>query len=323
MSDKTRRLTIQDLVMLTTLGTGTFGRVRLVKFKGNPRSIPLALKMLKKSVVLKLKQVDHITSEKAILERVQHPFVIRLLDTFQDEAYLYMLFEFVSGGELFSRLRREGRFANDVALFYTCEILLVFEYLHGMQVAYRDLKPENILIDRQGHIKITDFGFAKVMSEKTYTLCGTPEYLAPEIIKGQGHGIAVDWWALGILIYEMIAGFPPFYAENPYEIYDKILSGRIEFSKVFNVKVKDLIKKFLQAKPMKRYGAHSNGVDAVKSHKWFRGVDWNRVYRREIPPPWQPRLSGPEDTHLFDTYPDSLKPAERPRPSEADIFRNF
>jgi serine/threonine protein kinase len=180
--------------------------------------------MLKKSVVLKLKQVEHINSEKSILERVQHPFVIKLLDTFQDEAYLYMLFEFVNGGELFSRLRREGRFAKDVALFYACEILLVFEYLHGMQVAYRDLKPENILIDRYGHFKITDFGFAKVLTDKSYTMCGTPEYLAPEIIRGHWHGVAADWWAL-ILIYEMVAGFPPFYAKNPHEIYDKILSG--------------------------------------------------------------------------------------------------
>ena len=193
-----------------------------------------------------------------------------------------MLFEYICGGELFSRLRKEGRFSNDIALFYTTEIVLVFEYLHQKGISYRDLKPENLLIDRQGHIKITDFGFAKYVQDRTYTLCGTPEYLAPEIIQSKGHGMPVDWWALGILIYEMIAGFPPFYDESPFGIYQRILSGRIEFGRVFNYKAKDLIKKLLQGSPRRRYGCRGSGANDVKRHKWFKGVDWDMVYNRHL-----------------------------------------
>lgn len=141
-----------------------------------------------------------------------------------------MILEYVCGGEIFRLLRQECRFINDVALFYATEIVSALEHLHSFDIAYRDLKPENLLIDNEGHMKITDFGFAKVVKDKTYTLCGTPEYLAPEIIQStDGHDKSVDWWALGVLIFEMIAGYPPFYDENPWEIYTKILDGYYEF----------------------------------------------------------------------------------------------
>jgi len=234
-----------------------------------------------------------------------------------------MLLEYACGGELFSRLRREGRFANDVALFYACEIVLAFEYLHGLSIAYRDLKPENILIDKHGHIKLTDFGFAKELHEKTYTLCGTPEYLAPEILQGRGHDKGVDWWALGILIYEMIAGFPPFYDENPHQIYQKILSGRIEFSHAFSRRTKDLIKKLLQADLRKRYGCLRGGADDIKRHKWFTGVDWGLVYRKEIPPPWVPRVNSIDDTHFFQKYPDSESSHRSPSKDVSHLFLDF
>jgi protein kinase A/protein kinase X len=323
MKPARNKFNLDDFEILSTLGTGTFGRVRLVKLKANPKYPPFALKMLKKTVVLKLKQLDHIKSEKSVLERVKHPFIITLLATFQDSTFIYMLLEYICGGELFSRLRREGRFSNDVALFYICEIVLAFEYLHSLNIAYRDLKPENILIDKEGHVKITDFGFAKHLNDKTYTLCGTPEYLAPEIIQNRGHHFAVDWWALGILIYEMIAGFPPFYDETPVRIYEKILSGRIEFSKVFNKVVKDIIKKFLQENPNKRYGCGVKGIDAVKRHKWFRGVDWTVVLRREIPPPWVPEVRSMDDTHFFDNYPDSVDFVPPPPPDINALFKDF
>lgn len=168
---------------MQTLGTGTFGRVRLVKHRDDPESEePLALKCLKKSAVIKLKQIDHIKSEKKVLASIDHPFIVNLKGTFQTPSHIYMMLDYACGGELFTLLRREGRFSNDVALFFATEIVLAFDYLHGMDIAYRDLKPENLLIDKQGHVKITDFGFAKVVRDKTLTLCGTPEYLAPEII---------------------------------------------------------------------------------------------------------------------------------------------
>ena len=155
---------------------------------------------------------------------------------------------------MFTLLRREGRFSNDVALFFASEIVLAFDYLHGMDIAYRDLKPENLLIDKQGHVKITDFGFAKVVQDKTYTLCGTPEYLAPEIIQSKGHNKNVDWWALGVLIFEMLAGYPPFYDDNPLGIYQKIMDGYYEFPPHVEPKARDLVKSFLCADRSLRLG---------------------------------------------------------------------
>jgi len=206
-----------------------------------------ALKILKKSEIIRLKQVDHIKSEVQLLKMIMHPFIVNLLGHFQDERKLYMVIEYVHGGELFSHLRKEGRFSDDTAKFYAQEIVLAFGYLHGMHIVYRDLKPENLLITTTGHLKITDFGFAKQVEDRTWTLCGTPEYLAPEIIQSKGHGKSVDWWALGVLIFEMLAGYPPFYDENPFGIYQKILAGKIECPRQFDSRAKDLIKKIVNS----------------------------------------------------------------------------
>lgn len=187
-----------------------------------------ALKILRKAEVIKLKQIDHVRHERQILGDVAgYPFITELIASFSDHDSLYMLLDYVPGGELFSYLRRHRRFPEEWAQFYAAEIVLVLEYLHEHQggVAYRDLKPENLLLDAQGHVKLVDFGFAKRLGHKndrpveTYTLCGTPEYLAPEVIQNKGHTTAVDWWALGILIYEFLTGYPPFWHQNPIEIY--------------------------------------------------------------------------------------------------------
>ena len=209
---------------------------------------------MKKNAIIKLKQIDHVKSEKKVLSIIEHPFIVNLKGTFQTPSHVYMLLDYACGGELFTLLRREGRFANDVALFFASEIALAFEYLHNMDIAYRDLKPENLLIDKQGHVKITDFGFAKVVPEKTYTLCGTPEYLAPEIIQSKGHNKNVDWWALGVLVFEMLAGYPPFYDDNPLGIYHKIMDGYYEFPPHIEPKARDLVKSFLCADTTTRLG---------------------------------------------------------------------
>lgn len=168
--------------------------------------------------------------EKDVLATIHHPFIVNLIESFKDETHLYLVLELVQGGEVFRLIREEKVFPNDVALFYTTEIICALEHLHKNNVAYRDLKPENLLINEDGHIKLTDFGFAKKIEDKSYTLCGTPEYLAPEIILGQGHNWGVDWWALGVLIYEMLSGYPPFYDSTPFNIYKKIALGYFEFS---------------------------------------------------------------------------------------------
>ena len=205
-----KNLCIEDFEISRTLGIGTFGKVRQVRYKKSKSKMCLALKMLKKIEIVKLSQVEHIKSENKILKEIEHPFIVKMVESFQDNKYIYMLFEFVAGGELFRRLRSEGRFSEDIVLFYGSQILLSIRYLHLNDIVYRDLKPENLLIDRKGNIKIADFGFAKVLKkDRTYTLCGTPEYLAPEIIQGEktGYSKSVDWWALGILFYEMLIGY--------------------------------------------------------------------------------------------------------------------
>mmetsp|Transcript_21152 Transcript_21152/g.48557 ORF Transcript_21152/g.48557 Transcript_21152/m.48557 type:complete len:371 (-) Transcript_21152:159-1271(-) len=313
-----------DFDLRATVGTGTFGRVRVVKVKGSQDRTPLALKILKKSEVLRLKQVEHVKAETAILAQIEHPFIVNLLATFQDEKRLFLVLEFVNGGELFSHLRKEGRLPNDDARFYAGEITLAFQYLHSKNIVYRDLKPENLLIDSEGHIKMTDFGFAKFVEDRTWTLCGTPEYLAPEIIQSKGHGRAVDWWALGVLIFEMLAGYPPFYDENPFGIYQKVLAGRIDFPRHFDVKAKDLIKRLLTHDRAKRFGCLKAAAEDIKKHKWNKGLEWEALLDRQVTPSFIPSVKAPDDTTLFDRYPESTE-ASAPTISTKDqeLFEGF
>jgi len=308
-------ISLTDFELMDTLGTGSFGRVRLVKFLQAPAGTPIyyALKILKKSEVIYLKQVEHVKTEKKLLEQIMHPFIVNLMGAFQDEKNLYLMMEYIIGGEFFSHLRKAGRFPNDTSKFYAAQITLVFEYLHGMQILYRDLKPENLLLTSEGNCKVTDFGFAKRVEYRTWTLCGTPEYLAPEIILSKGHGKAVDWWALGILMYEMLAGYPPFYDEDPLGIYQKILEGKIKFPWHFDRHSKDLIKKLLTADLTKRLGNLKAGADDIKKHKWFMATAteeyWKDVEQKKLPPPIKPDVQSDFDTANFEKYPDSAENA--------------
>lgn len=315
---------LEDFKQLATLGTGTFGRVRLVQHASENDDKYFALKILKKSEILRLQQLHHIKSEIQILSQIRHPFIIDFKGHFQDEHKVYMVLEYVQGGELFSYLRAQERFPDDVAKIYAAELILAFSYLHGLGIAYRDLKPENLLITPKGSLKITDFGFAKRVEGRTWTLCGTPEYLAPEIIQSKGHGKAVDWWAIGILIYEMLAGYPPFYDENPFGIYQKILVGKIDFPKHMDSKAKDLIKKLLVADRTKRLGCMRNGAEDIKKHKYFSKVDWAAVFEERLVPPYAPPVYGPGDHQNFDHYPDS--PLQQPiklSPEDQALFSEF
>ncbi|XP_076349302.1 cAMP-dependent protein kinase catalytic subunit 3-like isoform X2 [Tachypleus tridentatus] len=314
---------LEDFEMKKTIGTGTFGRVCLCRNKLT--GAYYAMKILEIADVIRLKQVEHVKNEKSILKQVVHPFIIDMLWTNHDDTSLYMLFEYVCGGELFTYLRNAGRFSSTTGAFYAAEIVLALEYLHKQQVVYRDLKPENLLLDREGHLKITDFGFAKTLTDRTWTLCGTPEYLAPEIIQSKGHNKAVDWWAFGILIYEMLAGYPPFFDDNPFAIYEKILAGKIDWPRHIDPIAKDLIKKVLVQDRTKRLGNMKNGADDIKRHRWFKGTNWDDVLNKRIRPPIVPRVNHSSDTRYFDRFPEKKRKTVSIKMAEKDLafFTDF
>lgn len=313
---------LSDFQIKQTLGKGTFSRVRLVFHIMEQKHY--ALKIARKSDMLKLNQVEHCLSEENILAKVDHPFVVNMVGSFQDDARLFMVMEFAAGGEIYSRLRALGKFNNDEARFYTGELVMVLEHLHEMNVMYRDIKPENLLVDAEGHLVVTDFGFAKVVTDRTFTVCGTPEYAAPEMILGTGHGMAVDWWMLGVLIFEMCAGFPPFYDHQPYQIYQKILDGNPNYPQDFGYRVKLLIDDLLKQDRRKRLGCSKAGARAVKAHRWFSKTNWNAVYCRQAVPPYIPELASSSDTTSFDRYPDSEEDRSVPLDSrEQELFREF
>ena len=240
------------------------------------------MKVLRKTEIVRLRQVEHVNAERYILSRVHHPFVVDLFATFQDNLNVYMLMSYVPGGELFTHLRRAQRFTPDVTRFYLATIILALKYLHSFNIIYRDLKPENLLLDSRGYLRLTDFGFAKIVDDRTWTLCGTPEYLAPEIIQSDGHGKAADWWACGVLCYEMLVGYPPFFDESPYGIYERILNGQIQWPRSMDRLSRELIKAFLNPDRTKRLGNMIGGPQDILDHAWFRGVDWDALERREI-----------------------------------------
>jgi len=278
--------------------------------------------MLKKAETIRLKQVDHIINENTLLSNVDHPFIVRMEGFCQDARYLYLILEFVSGGELFTYLRSVGRLETNHACFYAAQVALMFEYLHSKNIIYRDLKPENLLLSDEGYLKLADFGFAKVVEGRTYTLCGTPEYLAPEILLNKGHGKAVDWWTLGILIYEMNAGIDPFTAEDPMEIYQKILKGKIRFPKSFEPNAKSIVKHLVVADLSKRYGNLKNGSADIKNHRWFNFIDWNALVSKKTSVPYKPRVKAPNDTSNFNNYPESNSNVPALKPNE-DPFLNW
>jgi serine/threonine protein kinase len=226
---------------------------------------------------------------------------------------LFFLLDPVMGGELFSVLREKTLFDEDTARFFAASVVLAFEYMHTMNIIYRDLKPENLLLDNQGYLKVTDFGFAKDIGDgRTWTLCGTPDYLAPEIVAGKGHGKGVDWWTLGIFIYEMLASYPPFYDEDPMKTYAKIMQGTINFPSHFSKEAVSIIKKLLQHKPTKRLGVVNGGAAEIKKHPWFKNFDWDALVNKKLKPNIVPKIKNALDTSNFDEYPD-----------EAPVIENY
>ncbi|KAF1968469.1 catalytic subunit of the PKA [Bimuria novae-zelandiae CBS 107.79] len=301
------KYTLQDFAIQRTLGTGSFGRVHLVQSKHNQRYY--AVKVLKKAQVVKMKQVEHTNDERRMLQQVKHPFLITLWGTFQDSKNLYMVMDFVEGGELFSLLRKSQRFPNPVAKFYAAEVTLALDYLHAQNIIYRDLKPENLLLDRHGHLKITDFGFAKEVPDITWTLCGTPDYLAPEVVASKGYNKSVDWWSLGILIFEMLCGFTPFWdGGSPMKIYENILKGRVKYPPYIHPDAQDLLQKLITPDLTKRLGNLHGGSKDVMNHPWFAEVTWERLQKKDIDAPYVPPVrAGVGDASQFDKYPEETE----------------
>ncbi|MCJ1368866.1 camp-dependent protein kinase catalytic subunit [Loxospora ochrophaea] len=301
------KYSLTDFAIQRTLGTGSFGRVHLVQSKHNQRFY--AVKVLKKQQVVKMKQVEHTNDERRMLGKVKHSFLITLWGTFQDSKNLYMVMDFVEGGELFSLLRKSQRFPNPVAKFYAAEVTLALDYLHSFNIIYRDLKPENLLLDRHGHLKITDFGFAKEVPDITWTLCGTPDYLAPEVVASKGYNKSVDWWSLGILIFEMLCGFTPFWdGGSPMKIYENILRGRVKYPPYIHPDAQDLLQRLITPDLTKRLGNLHGGSKDVMSHAWFTEVTWERLGKKDIDAPYVPPVQGGVgDASLFDKYPEETE----------------
>lgn len=297
------KYSLGDFQILRTLGTGSFGRVHLVRSVHNNRYY--AIKVLKKAQVVKMKQVEHTNDERRMLKLVEHPFLIRMWGTFQDPRNLFMVMDYIEGGELFSLLRKSQRFPNPVAKFYAAEVVLALEYLHSHAIIYRDLKPENILLDKNGHIKITDFGFAKEVPDVTWTLCGTPDYIAPEVVTTKAYNKSVDWWSLGILIYEMLTGYTPFYDQTPMKTYENILVGHVRYPSYLHQDAVTLLQGLITKDLTRRLGNLQNGPQDIKTHPWFGEVIWEKLLSKDIETPYEPPIqSGVGDASLFDRYPE-------------------
>ncbi|XP_046673107.1 cGMP-dependent protein kinase, isozyme 2 forms cD4/T1/T3A/T3B isoform X2 [Homalodisca vitripennis] len=316
INEEFKDVRLSDLRVLATLGVGGFGRVELVQIAMDP-SRSFALKQMKKSQIVETRQQQHIMSEKEIMGEADSDFIVKLFKTFKDRKYLYMLMESCLGGELWTILRDKGHFDDSTTRFYTACVVEAFDYLHSRNIIYRDLKPENLLLDVNGYVKLVDFGFAKKLQHgrKTWTFCGTPEYVAPEVILNRGHDISADYWSLGVLMYELLTGTPPFTGADPMKTYNIILKGidAIEFPRNITRNATVLIKKLCRDNPAERLGYQKGGISEIQKHKWFDGFNWEGLRNRTLIPPILPKVRNVTDTGNFDEYPPD---ADGPPPDD-------
>ncbi|KAG9007150.1 hypothetical protein FRB94_014623 [Tulasnella sp. JGI-2019a] len=303
-------LTIDSFDLLKIIGRGSFGKVMQVRKRDTNRIY--ALKTIKKAHIASRNEITHTLAERTVLAQVNNPFIVPLKFSFQSPAKLYFVLAFVNGGELFHHLQREQRFNEERSRFYAAELLLALEHLHDFNVVYRDLKPENILLDYTGHIALCDFGLCKLNmseNEKTNTFCGTPEYLAPEILLGSGYTKTVDWWTLGVLLYEMMTGLPPYYDENTNDMYRKILNDTLRFGEEIGPDARDLLTKLLTRDPAQRLGV--DGADEIKRHPFFsKHIDFDMLAAKKIQPPFKPSVASAIDTSNFDQVFTSEQPVD-------------
>ena len=296
-----KEVKLEDFKVLKVIGRGSFGKVNLVEYL--PTHETYAMKSLKKDLLIEQEQIENTLLEKEILQTIDYPLLCGLVFCFQTEERIYFIMPFLSGGELFQHLRKFRTFDEDKVRFYGAQIALALEYLHSKGIVYRDLKPENILMDEEGYLKLADFGMAKKLKddEKAMSFCGTPEYLAPEIITMEGHDKNADWWSFGILLFEMLCGLPPFYVENLDKMYELIKTSSVKFPKRINLSedAKDVIRKLLEKNPKKRLGSQK-GIEEIKNHPFFASIDFDMVVHKQIKAPFIPELTNDTDVQYFD-----------------------
>lgn len=291
----------QHFMFLKVIGKGSYGKVLLVKYMKDNKLY--AMKILRKDNIATKSQLEHTQIERNVLKNVVHPFIVKLYYAFQTSTKLYFILEYCPGGELFFHLSKFKEFSEEIVKFYAAEVILALQYLHEMDIIYRDLKPENILLDEQGHIRLTDFGLSKDGIKDNFSatsLCGTPEYLAPEIISQTGHGKAVDWWSLGIMIFEMLTGSLPFNSSNRKVLFDRITYTELHYPKRISPTAVDLLKKLFEKNPRKRLGSGKTDAAEIKSHPFFKNVNWDAVLQKKIKPPFKPPLFDKNDMQNFD-----------------------
>ncbi|XP_061882331.1 ribosomal protein S6 kinase alpha-2 isoform X1 [Entelurus aequoreus] len=316
--------------LLKVLGQGSYGKVFLVrKIRGVDRGQLYAMKVLKKAT---LKVTDRVRSkmERDILAEVNHPFIVKLHYAFQTEGKLYLILDFLRGGDLFTRLSKEVMFTEEDVKFYLAELALALDHLHSLGIIYRDLKPENILLDEEGHIKITDFGLSKEAidhDKRAYSFCGTIEYMAPEVVNRRGHTQSADWWSFGVLMFEMLTGSLPFQGKDRKETMALILKAKLGMPQFLSPEVQSLLRALFKRNPANRLGAGPDGVEEIKSHCFFASINWKKLYRKESRPPFKPTVGRPEDTFHFDPEFTSRTPTDSPGlPPSANthqLFRGF
>eukprot|EP00794_Sanderia_malayensis_P017666 gene17666-19427_t len=296
-----QKRTLEDFEMLKVLGKGTFGKVMLGKDKSTGEIC--AIKILKKEVILAKDEVEHTLTENRVLQSAKHPFLTQLRFSFQTKDRLCFVMEYVNGGELFFHLSRERVFSEERSRFYGAEITCALKYIHERNIVYRDLKLENLLLDREGHIKITDFGLCKEdisFGDTTKTFCGTPEYLAPEVLEDNDYGRAVDWWGFGVVLYEMLCGRLPFYNKDHEVLFELILTEEVRFPNRLSETARSILNGLLTKDSSRRLGGGPRDALEVMDHAFFLGIAWDDVYNRKLRPPFKPEIKSEADTNNFD-----------------------
>ncbi|KAK1433775.1 hypothetical protein QVD17_10692 [Tagetes erecta] len=319
-----------DFEIMRVIGKGSFGKVFQVRRK-DKRSMNddgiYAMKVMRKDTIIKNNHVDYMKAERDILTKVVHPFIVQLRYSFQTKTKLYLILDFINGGHLFFHLYRQGIFSEDQARVYTAEIVSAVSHLHERGIVHRDLKPENILMDADGHVMLTDFGLAKEIDEssRSNSMCGTTEYMAPEILLAKGHNKNADWWSVGILLYEMLTGKPPFTHSNRKKLQEKIMKEKVKLLPRLSGEAHSLLKGLLQKDPSLRLGSGPRGGDDIKNHKWFKTINWKKLDSRELQTKFKPDVSGEDCTENFDkcwtAMPLDDSPA--PTPTAGEHFHGY